>query len=281
MKRWCESRGLGFNFMIQTNGYLLTPEWVERFLTLGLKQVRVSIDGIGEDHDKNRPLRGGGGTFEVIMNNIMASYEKVPIGLSVGFDKGDIRPIERLLSYCKDKGILRKLGRFIFAPIHATLGRRGEKEKIQNVHCACNYEDESLVQANRKIRELMISHGLEIKSVMSTTVCPLMRENSGVTVDPLGRIYKCNSMLGHPELSVGHVKKHKFNQQHRTFVNLDVYRQCPQDCVYMPMCSGGCRMSSFLKNQNFTTPSCHKTYLDQMAPEIIKQEYQLNRNKKS
>ena len=72
MKAWCESRGIGFKFMVQTNGYLLTTELVERFLDLGLKQVRVSVDGVGEDHDKNRPLRGGGGTFDVIMDNIMA-----------------------------------------------------------------------------------------------------------------------------------------------------------------------------------------------------------------
>ena len=271
MKPWCESRRIGFKFMIQTNGYLLIPEQVERFLILGLKQVRVSVDGVGDDHDKNRPLRGGGRTFDVIMDNIMASYEKVPIGLSVGFDKGDVRPIERLLAYCKDKGIIHKLGRFIFAPIHAGLG--------QNNHCECNYEDEYLIQANRKIQKLMITYGLEMKSGMSTTVCPLMRENSGVTVDALGVIYKCNSMLGHPELAVGHVKDTEYNQQNQTFVHLDVYNQCPQDCVYMPMCSGGCRLASFLKNQNFTTPVCHKTYLDKMAPEMIKQEYQARRSK--
>jgi len=279
MKSWCESRGVEFKFMIQTNGYLLTPQLIERFLPLGLKQVRVSVDGVGEDHDKNRPLRGGGGTFDVIMNNIMASCDKVPIGLSVGFDKGDTGPIERLLSYCRDKGIIRKLGRFIFSPIHAGLGRRGEKENIQNTHCDCNYEDESLVEANRKIRALMTNYGLEIKSGMSTTICPLMRENSGVTVDQQGLIYKCNSMLGHPELSVGHVKDQEYNQQHLAFVHLDVYNQCPQGCVYLPMCSGGCRFSSFLRNKNFTTPVCYKKYLDTMAPEMIKQEYQARRSK--
>ena len=279
MKVWCESRGLGFKFMIQTNGYLLTPALVERFLTFGLRQVRISVDGVGAEHDKYRPLRNGGGTFDVIMNNIIASCDKLPIGLSVSFDRG-VAHIERLLVFCKDKGIIHKLGRFIFSPIHPTLGRRGEKEKIQNAHCACNYEDGSLIQANRKIRELMITYGLEMKSGMSTSVCPLTREHSGVTIDQQGLIYKCNSMLGYPELSCGHVKDEEYNQQHQTFMQLDVYKQCPQDCTYMPMCSGGCRLSSFLKNQNFTTPSCHKPYLDKMAHEIIKQEYQARMNKK-
>lgn len=274
MKSWCESKGMEFKFMIQTNGYLMIPELVDRYIKIGLKQVRISVDGVGEDHDKHRPLRGGGSTFEVIMKNIIASCDKLPIGISVSFDKGDIRHIEKLFAYCKEKGVLNKLGRFLFSPIHATLGPKGETEKIQNAHCMCNYEDDSLVQANRKIRELMISHGLEMKSGMSTSVCPVTRDEAGVTVDQQGRLFKCNSMLGHPELSTGHVKDNEFNQQHQTFVHLDVYNQCPQDCTYMPMCSGGCRLSSFLKNQNFRTPSCHKPYLNKMAPEIIKQQYQ-------
>ncbi len=110
----------------------MTPELVDRYMTLGLKQVRISVDGVGEDHDKHRPLRGGGSTFEVIMKNIIASCEKLPIGISVSFDKGNIRHIEKFFAYCKEKGILNKLGRFIFSPIHATLGPKGETEKIQN-----------------------------------------------------------------------------------------------------------------------------------------------------
>jgi uncharacterized protein len=280
MKAWCEQRGLSFKFMMQTNGYLMTPELVDRYIGYGLDHVRISVDGVAEDHDKHRPLRGGGSTFEVIMKNIVASCEKIPIGISVSFDKGNVAHIERLLKYCADKGIIHKLGRFIFSPIHATLGPKGETEKIQNSHCMCNYEDEALVQANRRIRELMISHGLEIHTGMSTSICPVTRDESGVTVDQQGRLFKCNSMLGHPELSTGHVKDSTYNEQHKTFINLDIYNQCPQDCTYMPMCSGGCRLSSFLKNHNFRTPTCHKPFLNRMAPEIIKQDYQERQNKK-
>jgi uncharacterized protein len=115
---------------------------------------------------------------------------------------------------------------------------------------------------------------------MSTSVCPVTRDEAAVTIDQQGRIFKCNSMLGHPELATGHVKDNEYNQQHQTFIHLDVYNQCPQDCTYMPMCSGGCRLSSFLNNQNFRTPSCHKPYLNKMAPEIIKQEYQARLSQK-
>ena len=280
MKGWCEERGIDFKFMMQTNGYLMTPELVDRYIGYGLKQVRISLDGVGEDHDKHRPLRGGGSTFDVIMSNIMASYDKLPIGISVSYDQGDIRHIEKLFSYCAQKGIINKLGRFIFSPIHATLGPSGQTEKIRNAHCSCNYEDEALIQSNRRIQEMMKSYGLESKNGLSTFVCPLTRNESGLTIDQQGRLFKCNSMLGHPELSTGHVNDNDYNQQHHAFLNLNVYEQCPQDCAYLPMCSGGCRLSSFLKNKNFNTPACHKSYLDKMSPDIIKQKYQDHLKKK-
>lgn len=274
MGEWCRARGVAFKFMMQTNGYLMTPALIDKYLQLGLQQVRISLDGIGEDHDKYRPLRGGGGTFERIMNNIADCCDKVKIGISTSFDKGEVGHIERMLNYFQDRGILHKLGRFIFSPLHPTLGPNGKTEMIQNAHCECNFEDASLVEANRKIRAMLAAKGLEQKSGMSTSICPVTRHESGCTIDQQGRIFRCNSMLGHPELSTGHVRDAVYNERHHEFVNLDVYNQCPQDCTYMPMCSGGCRLTSFLKNQNFRTPSCHKPYLNKMAPEIIKKEYQ-------
>jgi uncharacterized protein len=274
MKEWCEARGVVFKFMLQTNGYLMTSELIDRYLTMGLDQVRISVDGVSEDHDRFRPLRKGGNTFDTIMKNIVDCAHKVMIGISVSYDKGEIGHIERLLNYLDNLGLLKVLGEFVFSPIFATLGAEGDAANIQNSSCMCNFEDSNLVDANKRIRILMEDKGLPIKSGMSTSVCPLTRKHSGPTIDQHGLLYKCNSMLGHPELSVGNVNENEYNKQHEEFVSLDVWKQCPSDCTYMPMCSGGCRLSSFLKNKNFKTPSCHKSYLNAMAPQYIKEEYE-------
>ncbi len=274
MKPWCEGEGVEFKFMLQTNGYLMTSQLVDEYIEMGLDQVRISVDGVGEDHDRHRPLRNGKGTFDRVMKNIVDNVDKLKIGISISYDKGQVDHIERFFDYCNDLGITKKLGRFIFSPIHATLGPKEKPEMIQNSSCMCNYEDKSLEDANRKINALMRANGLVSKSGMSTSTCPVTRDNSGMTIDQHGHLYKCNSMLGHPELSTGHVKDLIYNQKHREFVNLDVYKQCPVDCTYMPMCSGGCRLSSFLKNKNFTTPTCHKPYLNKMAPDLIKKDYE-------
>lgn len=275
MKRWCAAAGVGFRMAVQTNGYLLTPEVVGKFKKLNLTSVRVSLDGVGADHDRTRPLRGGGGTFERIMTNIVACVDLVTIGISIGYQKGNIEPLRKLIDHFEEAGVLHKLGRIIPSPITPTLGPTGQPEAVRGSECMCNSQDAVLAEANRQINELFRAKGIPTaRSGLSINVCPLTRENGGVTIDQEGRIYKCNSLLGHPEFAVGHVDDVRFNTAGDAFRDLDVWRQCPVDCTFLPMCSGGCRLMSFVAgDRTFRTASCKKPYLERMAPEYIKQDY--------
>jgi len=274
MKEWCESQGVQFKFMLQTNGYLMTADCIDQYLKIGLDQVRISVDGDAGVHDRNRPLRGGGGTFQRIMENIVVSVDKVKIGISSGYEKSNITHIERMIKHFKTLGILHKLGRFIFSPIHPTLGPENDFANVQRSECMCNFEDAQLVESVTKINNLMKENNLSINSGLATSMCSLTKENGGVTIDQHGKIYKCNSMLGHSELAVGDVRHNEYNAKQKEFRDLDVWKQCPQDCTYLPMCSGGCRLISFLDVKNFKTPGCKKPYLNKMAPTFIKKEYE-------
>ena len=52
---------------IITNGLLLTPEVVDRLLPYGPLGVKVTLDGDRDTHNRMRPLRGGQGTFDKIL----------------------------------------------------------------------------------------------------------------------------------------------------------------------------------------------------------------------
>ena len=279
MKSWCGARGVRFRFMLQTNGYLMTPEIVERYLPLGLFKAMISVDGPAAVHDRNRPLKGGGATFERIMKNILGCVDKVKIGIATSYDKDEIGHIEEMLDDFEELGILHKLGDFVFSPIHPSFGPKNRPEAFRQMSCMCNYEDDVIVRANENIRKLMEHKGLPTRNVMAIAACPLTRQHSGVTIDQRGRIYKCNSMLGYPEFSVGDIREEGFNEKHEEFLNIDAWRTCPQDCTYLPMCSGGCRFMAFLEKKDFSAPTCKKKYLDAVAPEFIKKEYESLRGK--
>lgn len=62
-------RGVTVTFSITTNGTRLTDADADFFEEHGFA-VTVSLDGVGEDHDRLRPFRSGRGSFETIMAKV-------------------------------------------------------------------------------------------------------------------------------------------------------------------------------------------------------------------
>jgi uncharacterized protein len=274
MQEWCQKKGIRFAITMQTNGYLMTPAVVDKLVPLGLRKVRISVDGMKDSHDRTRPLRGGGQTFDRIMHNIAGCADKVQISISMGHEKDETDHIEALIRHLDELGVLPKLGEFIFSPIIPSMGPKGHSHMIRGSECMCNQEDKTLAKVIGRLKDLMDEKHLKYTFNMSVNACGLVRENSGLTIDQHGRLYRCNSMLGHPEYAIGDVRHDEFNDTHKEFRDLDVWKQCPTDCTYLPMCSGGCRLMSFVGgNKNFRVASCKKPYLNEMAPEMIKRQY--------
>ena len=61
-RRWSAANGAVVTFSITTNGTLVTPEDAAFFAAEGFA-VTVSLDGVGETHDRQRPFKGGRGSF--------------------------------------------------------------------------------------------------------------------------------------------------------------------------------------------------------------------------
>jgi uncharacterized protein len=275
MKKWCDSGGVKFKMALQTNGALLTPEFVDRYLPLGLVGAQVTVDGTKQVHDRQRPMRGSGkGTFDLVIQNLLVVADKIKITVAAGYDKGDPRGILDLLDYLDSIGLLKKLKGFTYAPIHPTLGPKEHPEHIVSSGCLSNYETETLLHADTAIKEVMRKKGMFTKSGLSVSMCPVTSGDSSVTIDTQGHIYKCNAMLGHPDLAVGDVRENEYNERHRSFMAMDAWKQCDADCPYVPLCNTGCRLFSMFKKGDFAAKSCERSYMDKFVPDAIKKEYQ-------
>ncbi|MEY4926912.1 MAG: hypothetical protein RI894_1348 [Bacteroidota bacterium] len=72
-------------YSITTNGTLLTEYDADFFETYGFA-VTISLDGLGAEHDLNRPMKGGKGSFDTIMKNIkplLAIQKKMQVAARV------------------------------------------------------------------------------------------------------------------------------------------------------------------------------------------------------
>src|SRR5262249_44600282 len=65
-----ERYSINYSVSMTTNGYLLTPDIADKLLAWRISNFQITVDGVAEDHDRNRHARDGSGTFETIFNNL-------------------------------------------------------------------------------------------------------------------------------------------------------------------------------------------------------------------
>lgn len=279
MKEWADKNRVGFFFSIITNGSLLSPGLVDKFLAVGLKSVRVTLDGYRETHDRKRPFANGKPSFDVIMDNIKGIIGKTGVEIAGNFDRENLSSIFRLLDYLEEENLLHRLGRILFSPIVPRLGPKDNPGAIELRECLSFLEKDGLFDETVAIKKELMRRGVDTHTGLAVNACPLIMEDGGVTIDPKGVIYKCNSLLGYPEFSIGNVRTDGFNDNFKDFLDIDAWDRCPKECPYIPMCQGGCRFFSYLENKNFKDLCCKKDYFERVVPELIKLEYDKNRKR--
>ncbi|MFH1772500.1 MAG: radical SAM protein [Candidatus Omnitrophota bacterium] len=273
MQAWADKNGVEFGFGIITNGSLVNPELIDKLLTVGLKEIRVSLDGDRNAHNKKRPFSDGRPTFDLIVNNIKRVMGKVNVGISGNFDRKNYKSIYKLLDYLEEQGILRKLHRINFAPLTPRFGPKNNPGAVELKECFSFVGKEGLFKEVTAITKELMRRRLTLTTGLSVNICPLIMQDGGITIDPGGVIYKCNALVGYREFSIGNVADEGFNEKFSEFLNIDAWNKCPRDCPYIPMCQGGCRFFSYLENKNFCALSCKRDYFDKITPELIKLEY--------
>jgi len=113
----CQARGVRMLINVITNGLLLTRGMVERLNACGLNGVKITLDGDRDTHNRMRPLRGGQGTFDKIIQNVreVADLTKVSVGGNFDMDTADSYPA--LLDFLREQEFADKLSRVSFKPV--------------------------------------------------------------------------------------------------------------------------------------------------------------------
>ena len=102
---------------IITNGLLLTEEVVDRLMPFGLKGVKITLDGDRDTHNRMRPLRGGQGTFDRIIENIRRVAGRCGIAIGGNFDESSVDSYPALLEFLREQEFADKLVKVNFKPI--------------------------------------------------------------------------------------------------------------------------------------------------------------------
>ncbi len=109
-KAICDSKESKYHAGMITNGYLLTRKNIDFLIKNSVTFLQVTIDGPPEVHDRRRPLKSGGGTYDRIMENLGFITEDLPLTVSIriNIDKRNADNIPELLEDFKRRGLHRK-----------------------------------------------------------------------------------------------------------------------------------------------------------------------------
>jgi uncharacterized protein len=275
-----QSRGTPMYVNIITNGLLLTPDVVDRMLPLGLNGVKITLDGDRETHNRMRPLRGGQGTFDRIIENIRRVAGRCPIAIGGNFDEASVDSYPALLDFLKQEfdGKLMKVNFkpiFRAEPVPAGGGNRiipltavGSSAKSLNGSCltaagsgggtvcdSCNVLDgkQEFLRAETK------KHGFPTSDGVHMGPCHVHIKNAP-TIGPDGSLYACPGFTGQLALSTGHIddRKESWRESAREkFERLSPWKECG-DCAFIPVCAGGCVAASYAQVGDMNVPTCHK-----------------------
>ena len=111
------ARGVRMLVNVITNGLLLTPEVVDRLAPYGLNGVKITLDGDHDTHNRMRPLRGGQGTFDKIIENVRRVAGKCRISIGGNFDESSVESYPALLDFLREQEFADKLARVSFKPV--------------------------------------------------------------------------------------------------------------------------------------------------------------------
>lgn len=112
---------------IVTNGYNL-KDFVDILKTANIREIQVTLDGAKEIHDTRRMLKGGGGTFNQIVEGVdLALRNNLPVNLRMVLDKDNIAELPGLASFAIQKGWTKS------AYFKTQIGRNYELHHCQSV----------------------------------------------------------------------------------------------------------------------------------------------------
>src|SRR5213075_1916174 len=112
-----QKRGIRQSLSMITNGLLLTEDVVDRLTPRGLRGIKITLDGDKETHDRMRPLRGGQGTFDRLIENIRSVAGRTSIAIGGNFDESSADSFSGLIDFLSRQDFADQLVNVNFKPI--------------------------------------------------------------------------------------------------------------------------------------------------------------------
>jgi uncharacterized protein len=254
---------------IQTNGTLITEEWVNFFIDYNFG-VGISLDGPEEIHDSNRCFKSGKGSFSFVMKGIKTLQNRI----------FDICVIPVVTEPCVDKAkylfdffVNHRINHFAFTPCNPKRDRLGKlpDDKAQYIispdhfgRFMINIYDLWMGSNNPEISIRYLKQITKILLGGYSTLCLFKKGQlcyQFLTINTNGNIYPCDSYMSENflfgNIKFNSLKEVMLDSSYKEFSQnvIEVPEEC-KCCLIYEICGGGCSFYRYFQMDNFN----HKGY---------------------
>ncbi|TCD47944.1 radical SAM protein [Chlorobium sp. N1] len=223
-----------------TNGYLLDRAKIERLNDLRITTVQITLDGSRAVHDRRRTLRGGGPTYERILENVdslMASDWKGQCSIRVNVDNTNRDEYTALHHELLERYKGKKL---LVYPGHVNRFEGEGLTKTTELRTA----EWSGFQLDCYRRDGITPRGGFYPTGGAHNTC-IATSHQGYVVGPKGELYKCWEDVGKERMVVGSVHEEPFITNPELLTRYTIGTDPHSDpncleCKVFPVCGGGC-----------------------------------------
>lgn len=267
-----QSLGRSYEAGMITNGFLMTPEKVCKFRSLGINRVQITIDGAPTTHNIRRPLRSGGPTFDVIVKNIKCARdidETLKIIVRVNLDENNKHEYDSVLELFPPENFPS----VIVYPAFVS-GSNGKGSD-------CIFDDVGIA---RFLIDQYYNYGRYSSNFypsLNRGACAARNPNSFI-IGPEGELYKCWNDVGIESKVFGDISGKITNERvlYDYLMKADaIFDKKCNKCNFMPVCSGGCPYVRIQKELNGEQASVCSLFKQNYKVFLLAQYHYKNRQR--
>ena len=235
----CDANSVALLTNITTNGYLLDERRIRELTGMGILSYQITVDGPASIHNKMRPLRKGGGSFDRIFDNILIlarADKRVRVSLRVNFNHHNLHTIPELLTLFPED--VRSQLRVVYEPIF------GEECLSATQNIPADKIASHMVAYYRLAKELGYDVTLGGLGIGKLVYCYAERENQ-LIISYNGDLFKCTVCGFSREERIGILSSEgevTFDQERwNKWFGMELFDEKCAGCKFLPLCMGGCR----------------------------------------
>ncbi|HLN21876.1 MAG TPA: radical SAM protein [Bacteroidales bacterium] len=255
----------GLRVCIVTNGYTL-KEYSSMFSPELIREIQVTLDGTKEMHDSRRYLKGGGATFDKIVEGIDSCLEKgLPVNLRIVADRENIGNIPELASFAIEKGwtanplFKTQIGRnYELHHCQSSSGKLFDRISLYEKLSEITKSNPHVLQFHKpaySITRYLAENGNLPEPLFDS--CPACKTEWAY--DYTGRIYPCTATVGKEGENLGtYFPEHRLNESNaEEWSSRDVttIKECTE-CNLQLACGGGCGSVARNHSGKICSPDC-------------------------